>query len=263
MPFRVRGRLYEPKGRTGDDGTSSSRMAAAAARVPLYIRHVLLSVQRGLKKESKLPPAILEMEGMSGVYTRHIYNNLCSLSNLSAASNNAVGNRLHYLEIGTWKGSSFLSAMYQNGATVHGTCIDNWSEFGGPKTECVANIARHLVHHEPYRILDTDCWSLSATDIGPDPVDLYLYDGPHTFEDHRRAITTMAPYLAPVSIVIVDDWCCDWAGVRSGTLAGFDAVQDQIQVRWKLEIPILGATTFHTRGDTTWNGMGIFVCQRA
>lgn len=224
------------------------------ATVERYIRHVQRSVQQGLRKQSKVPTEILEMEGMSGIYTRHIYNNLCGLGEKE-------GRRCRYLEIGTWKGSTFLSAMYGN-SLLHGTCVDNWSEFGGPKTECLEHFRTFFTHGEDYQVIDRDCWTLDRSVLGDVPIDLYLYDGPHTFEDHRRAITSMVPYMAPVSIVIVDDWCCDWADVRRGTMAGWEAVKDQVTVRWKLEIPILGSSAFHTRGDTTWNGMGIFVCTR-
>jgi hypothetical protein len=70
---------------------------------------------------SKLTDDILSMEGMTGKKTRHFYNNLLNTEDA------------RYLEIGCWKGSSVCSAMYGNKAKI--VCIDNWSEFEGPKTE--------------------------------------------------------------------------------------------------------------------------------
>ena len=72
-------------------------------------------------KISKITNEIINMEGMSGTKTRHFYNNLLNTEDA------------RYLEIGTWKGSSVCSAMYGNTAKI--ICIDNWSEFGGPKNE--------------------------------------------------------------------------------------------------------------------------------
>ena len=74
---------------------------------------------------SKVTPELLNMEGMTGKKTRHFYNNLMNKEDS------------RYLEIGTWKGSSVCSAMCGNKAKV--VCIDNWSEFGGPKNEFLQN----------------------------------------------------------------------------------------------------------------------------
>jgi hypothetical protein len=65
---------------------------------------------------SKINEDIKQIDGMSGIKTRHFYNNLLSLDDS------------RYLEIGTWKGSSVCSAMFGNTQKV--LCIDNWSEFG-------------------------------------------------------------------------------------------------------------------------------------
>ncbi len=42
-----------------------------------------------------------------------------------------------YLEIGVWKGSSLCAAMWKNEITC--LAIDNWSEFGGPKSRFLYN----------------------------------------------------------------------------------------------------------------------------
>ena len=78
---------------------------------------------------SKIDENLKLMEGMSGIKTRHFYNNLLTIE----------GSR--YLEIGTWKGSSVCSAMCGNSGSVF--CIDNWSEFGGPKSEFLENFEKY------------------------------------------------------------------------------------------------------------------------
>ena len=74
---------------------------------------------------SKINDEIIKIHGMSGTKTRHFYNNLLNTEDA------------RYLEIGTWKGSSVCSAICGNKAKV--VCIDNWSEFGGPKEEFIQN----------------------------------------------------------------------------------------------------------------------------
>ena len=67
---------------------------------------------------------------MSGLKTRHFYNNLLNFDDA------------RYLEIGSWKGSSVCSAMYNNNAMI--ICVDNWSEFGGPKDEFLVNFNKFI-----------------------------------------------------------------------------------------------------------------------
>jgi len=92
-------------------------------------QHVETSFENAENNKSKITDALLNMEGMSGKKTRHFYNNLLNKDDA------------RYLEIGTWKGSSVCSAMYKNNATV--VCIDNWSEFGGPKNEFLQNFSTY------------------------------------------------------------------------------------------------------------------------
>jgi hypothetical protein len=68
--------------------------------------HVEGAFEKAERGESKITPEIIEMEGMSGIKTRHFYNNLLNRTDA------------RYLEIGTWKGSSVCSAMCGNQAKV-------------------------------------------------------------------------------------------------------------------------------------------------
>ena len=79
----------------------------------LLINHVNECFVNSDRNESKLSADILSMEGMSGTKTRHLYNNICSLSGAN------------YLEIGVFRGSTFCSAIYGN--NIKATGIDNWS----------------------------------------------------------------------------------------------------------------------------------------
>ena len=46
-------------------------------------------------------------------------------------------------------------------------------------------------------------------------INIYLYDGPHHFEDHFDGIKLVQPALEKKFILIVDDW--NWDQVRNGT----------------------------------------------
>ncbi len=209
------------------------------------INHVKESIKNAFFNNSKLPESILLMEGMSGNKTRHLYNNLCSINNKT------------YLEIGTWKGSSFISAMYKN--PIKGYSIDNWKEFGGPKDEFYDNLKKEL-SNETVIIIDKDCWTIDKNDV-PDLIDIYLFDGNHTYEDHKKAITYYYKFLSKYSIIIIDDWLCDWADVKKGTMDGLNEITN-LKVHAKIEIPLVNTDRYHQRGDIFWNGCGIFICER-
>ena len=98
--------------------------------VDSIIKHVKHSIHLAYNNKSKLSDEITLMEGMSGTKTRNLYNNICSMG------------FKNYLEIGPWKGSSFISAMYHN--NVFGYCVDNWLSFGEPKDEFLDNITKYL-----------------------------------------------------------------------------------------------------------------------
>src|SRR5262245_15381786 len=87
------------------------------------------SFDEALALRTKLPEWIRTMPGMSGRKYRCLINNL--IGRLADA---------RYLEVGSWAGSTACSAIYGN--RVRALCIDNWSEFDGPKAEFQQNVAR-------------------------------------------------------------------------------------------------------------------------
>ena len=83
----------------------------------------------------------MNIQGFSGAKTRHLYNNLCSFRKPD-------GSETEYLEIGTFAGSTFVSALYGNGH-VFGTGIDNFTEltegaYGDPKDDFFRNVSTFL-----------------------------------------------------------------------------------------------------------------------
>jgi len=209
------------------------------------IDHVQNSIQNAYRDVSRLSNDVLTMEGMSGKKTRHLYNNICNLPDST------------YLEVGTWKGSSFISAMYKN-ESVFGFCIDNWCEFGGPKDDFYKNINTHLTNKH-IKIIDKDCWKVTSTDVNK-PIDIFMYDGAHTYEDQRKAITYYYQFFSKFVIIMIDDWTCDWVGVKQGTLDGIN--QMNMKIHYSCEIPLVNTTSHHQGGDTFWNGCGVFICEK-
>ena len=80
--------------------------------VSVVIQHIESAIKNAENNYSKLPNDILDIDGFSGNKTRHLYNNICNIPDIN------------YLEIGTYMGSTFISAMYQN--SIRGIAVDNW-----------------------------------------------------------------------------------------------------------------------------------------
>lgn len=209
------------------------------------IKHCATALLNAYANKSKLTNEILSLEGMTGIKTRHFYNNLLNCNFLK-----------NYLEVGSWKGSSFVSAMYEN--SIHGYSVDNWSEFGGPKQE-FHNVLEKYLNSENYTVLDEDCFELSVNKLNK--IDVYLYDGNHSYESQKKAITHFAPILSNKFILVVDDY--NWHDVQNGTKDGLK--ESEIEVLWDHSI-IYNDNNQHTEKETAqkefWNGMYVAVCAK-
>jgi hypothetical protein len=210
-----------------------------------YVKHCATSLLNAYANKSKLTDEIISMEGMTGSKTRHFYNNLLDCGFLKT-----------YLEVGSWKGSSFVSAMYGN--NIEGYSIDDWSEFGGPKEEFHNAIGRHLKGRR-YAIFDEDCFAFDTAKLKP--IDIYLYDGNHSYESQKKAITHYYDALNELFILVVDDY--NWHDVQNGTKDGLDEVG--AEVVWEHKIKY-NEDNQHTERDTAhrefWNGMYVAVCAK-
>jgi predicted O-methyltransferase YrrM len=162
------------------------------------VEHIERSLEKADKGESKITDGILNMEGMSGKKTRHFYNNLLNKDDA------------RYLEIGTWKGSSVCSAMCGNKATI--VCIDNWSEFGGPKNEFLTNFNTYKGENNA-KFIEQDCFKVDVSLLPK--FNIYMYDGNHTNDSHYKALVHYYPCLDDIFVFIVDDWAVK--DVRDGT----------------------------------------------
>lgn len=206
------------------------------------IEHVKKCIARAEAEEQSLPSEILQYPGYSGTKTRHFYNAICSIPKCS------------YLEIGTWYGSSSISALYGN--TVNATFIDNWSEFNGNK-DILINALERFKGQSSYTLIESDAWKVDHSTLGM--FDVYLYDGGHSYSDHYNAISHYKQHFKNNCIVMIDDW--DWPDIQNGTL---DAIRDNnlnVSFSHKIVLPyedIVGMPD-HIGKHTWWNGIGIFV----
>ena len=167
--------------------------------IEYYIAHLEESFKKAEQGISKINEDILDMYGMTGYKTRHFYNNLLDIKDS------------RYLEIGTWGGSSVCAAMYKNKSTV--VCIDNWSEFDGPFDKFLTNLAK-FKGKSRVTFIEKNYREVDFRHLGL--FNVFLFDGPHTYEDQFDAVMMADPALEPCFVLIVDDW--NWEEARRGTM---------------------------------------------
>lgn len=213
----------------------------------IYVSHVKTCLYWARQNKSKITQRILtELEGMTGKKTRHFYNNLCSLPDA------------RYLEIGAWKGSSSISALYMN-PHCKATIIDNWSEFNGNPQDLINNIWNYIPHAVDYKYINEDCFTL--TKPLPTTFNIYLYDGAHDAEAQRKGITEFYKYLDQTSIIVVDDW--NHLPTQEGTRQGLKEVGAKILFQEEILLTTDGShTPFHIAREDFWNGMAVFVIEK-
>ncbi len=206
-------------------------------------RHVKQSLVKAHNEISKVTPEVLDIPGMSSPKGRHLLNNLCSLPQAS------------YLEIGSWKGSTLISALWGNKKTLlYAIAIDNWSRCGGPEREFHENRVKFLSGY-PLQFYSEDCFSLEVKDKINVPINLYFYDGEHSAQSQKQAFTYYDSVLTDTFITLVDDW--NWEDVRRGTYEGFE------ELKYKILFEIVLPSRWNGDKESWWDGYYLAVIKKS
>lgn len=227
------------------------------------IKHIINSIKGARSGISNINPnsqtgkEILNYNGFTGICTKHLYNNICNIPEI--IKQNDDFNTINYLEIGTWYGSSSISAVYKN--IINGLFIDNWSQFGGDANVFKTAIEKYMGKSQCY-LLESDCWKVDLDKIPFKPFNIYLFDGAHTYDDHYRSLIYYYPVLADVFIFLVDDW--NWPEVRDGTMEAIRELGLHILFRHEefVSSKELEDMPRHAGKNTWWNGIGIFLLSK-
>jgi hypothetical protein len=215
--------------------SAMSSPAFARPTAAMLQQHVDSSITLGDRLTSKLDRAAFRARGFTSPKVRHLLNNLGSLDGLD------------YLEVGVHRGATFVATNYKN-RLASATAIDNWSEFaesGAVKDEFLINCSM-LLAPESYRFLEQDCFTVTRDQL-PAPINFYLYDGEHSFDAQRKALTHFYAMLDDVFIFVVDDY--GWDAAKAGTQ---DAIGE------------LGLERLYEREltDGWWNGLYVSVLRK-
>jgi hypothetical protein len=225
------------------------RATAAALR-----RQAQRAISEAEASRSALPPAVLALEGYSSPTVRHFLNNLCRFA------------AVRYLEVGTWKGSTLMSAAYGNRGSF--TAIDDFSHHVQSRREgqearaTLGRVRRRFRRQCRTRFHDSDCWDQALRRRLPRGVNVYFYDGRHTYEDQYRAFTHFDPVLASPYLGVVDDWNRPY--VRQATRDALAHLGHQVV--WERELFTRGWFRQHLTGEWTlphwFNGLLVAVLRK-
>ena len=195
--------------------------------------------------KSKLTDSQFDVGGFISPNTRNLYNRFGSMSE-------------HYFELGSHIGASLVSTVYGNDNLKSVTACDNYSLFiedttQDTRAEFYKNADRHIKGR--YTMLEKDGFKLTKEDL-PNPIDLYLKDGDHSYESEYLGVIKIAPFLAKECIMVVDDF--SWADVQRGT---WDGIRDA-------GLNVVYAMTFWNGVESDcgktgfWNGCGVFLINK-
>jgi precorrin-6B methylase 2 len=215
----------------------SDHFLATDGTLPLYWYN---STESGLEVKDKVAQ-MLHMKGLSSPGCRIFMNTLCG----------KPGTR--YLEVGTYTGSSLIAACYNN-PLGRAVAIDNWSMDANAKPKLLSNLnfMKHQIIRKP-EIIDGDAFTMDKSQLGE--FDVYFYDGHHSADSQEKGITCFWDNLAPISIVVVDDYSI--FRVQQGTIRALDKIGCKQHLRYAWTLP--GGKGFE---DMYWGGLAVMVFEK-
>ena len=170
------------------------------------IEQIKLCIDKAIQRESKLTNETLSIPSMTALNIRHFLNNIGSYSK-------------NFLEIGSFVGGTFCSTIYENPNIKNAYSIDNFSEFdldGETEKKLKENIINFQRKETFVVFQNKNCFEVES--LLNNFFDLYIYDGNHSEEAQKKAVTHFKVNMKDQFILIVDDW--QFEGVEKGTRDG-------------------------------------------
>jgi precorrin-6B methylase 2 len=156
-----------------------------------------------------------------------------------------------YLEIGCLRGSTLISALLDHKEVTAYACDIHLDDV--VKKLFNENLDRYKSRLPELTFFAESCWEVVKKAPFKKPIGVYFYDGGHGEIDQKKAIVQFKQFLAPESIVIVDDW--NWPWVKKGTMAGIEEIKPKNVWFQELLTPKNGYY------PGFWNGIGAFHLQ--
>lgn len=181
------------------------------------------------------------------------FKQLCRIPRMSTFAIGSVINRAvaqmtenqAFLNIGVWNGFTFFSGLLEN---EDKTCIgvDNFSHKNSPKDAFYQRL-KHFAG-KSHSFCEAD-FREYLTNIHQQPIGVYLFDGPHTYQDQYDGLALAEPFFSENCIVLVDD--TNWEQVRKANLDFMENSPNDYKLLLDERTPNSGHPTF-------WNGLMVY-----
>ncbi len=169
-----------------------------------------LAVERAIARQSKLSPDAMRVPMLGSLQIRHLLNNLGGLAS-------------HYLEHGVHKGGSFCSTIFMN-PLLTATAVDSFesdltNQVDPAEPIFLENVNQFLHPGTTFQLIKSDSFAVDPAEIEY-PIDLFYFDGDHSYESQKKALTHFASAMDTEFIYCVDDYMLE--EVRKGTQDGIE-----------------------------------------
>jgi hypothetical protein len=228
------------------EDVADEQMVLPRERVSAFVKGCQNSIRLAVElKRGNVTKEVMDVLGMSAAKNRIMLNHLLSYP------------KARYLEVGVFAGANFCAALHGNNPE-YACAIDNFSQpdlMGGRVDEKFFKANADKFVDCKYDFFNRDCFDLTKTQkkkLTDARINIYNYDGPHSEEDHFKAITEYHDFLDDVFIIIVDDW--NLPQVRTGTFKGLKA--KNVNVQWQIDLKATGSKD----KENWWNGVWVAVC---
>lgn len=211
------------------------------------------AIEKADRFESKLSQGAIEVPFLGSLKIRALLNNLGAISK-------------RYLEIGSHKGGSFCSAIYNNYNLETFIAIDNWKsdELNNEKAFDIflENADRFSPNPINLAVIKSDCFAVDLNgEYAPylSNFDLYNFDAGHSYAEQKEALIYYKDVLADEFIYCCDDW--QYGQVKEGTLAGireggFEVIFEQELLNTE------PYTEDEHRNEEWWRGYAVFLLKK-
>lgn len=165
------------------------------------------AIERADKMQSAHAAETYDVPALTSLKIRHLLNNIGALGK-------------NYLEIGVHRGGTFTAAIAGNENLEFITAVDSFeSDMSGEtaRIDFMNNVQKHKPHFSDMQLIVSDAFAVDLEKL-VELIDVYLYDGGHSEDQQRMAVTYYAPNMADEFILMVDDY--DWEEVQKGTQDG-------------------------------------------
>jgi hypothetical protein len=149
-----------------------------------------------------------------------------------------------FVNVGVWHGFTYLSGILDN-EDKRCVAIDNFSEFGGPRTAFLRRFRRYGSGRHHFFEMD---YRRYFSEVHRGTIGFYIYDGGHTYKDQLNGLQIAEPHFSDRCIIVVDD--TNYQAVRQAIEDFIDQSDSSYQI-------VLDETTFCNYHPTFWNGITV------